>query len=48
MGDEATQRHPREAIEQRQNRLPDRAGNVFKIDVDAARARYGQLFREPC
>src|ERR1700722_16243549 len=46
MGDEATDWHPREAIEQRQNRLPDRAANVFEIDVDAARTGFGQLFRE--
>src|SRR3984957_2819720 len=48
MGDEATDWRPREAIEQRQNRLPDRAANVFEIDVDAARAGFSKLFREPC
>jgi hypothetical protein len=37
MGDEATQWHPGEAVEQRQDCLPDRAANVFEINVDAAR-----------
>jgi hypothetical protein len=42
VSDEAADRHPREAIQQRQqNRLPDPAANIFEIDIEAARTGFG-------
>src|SRR3546814_7133051 len=46
LGDQAADRHPGEIVEQRQHGLPDGAADQFEIDVDAVRARRGQIVGE--
>src|SRR3546814_21106295 len=40
--DEAADRHPGGAVEQRQHRVENLAGDILEIDVDAIRAGLGQ------